>query len=700
MECDNSMKSNPAAWRADVQPLIKVAGKRDAEAKHKLKERLIDEEKSFNETGTIEDMLLLNKRRFKSFKKQWDQMSSSSASSLFEEELEKQKGEHSVAGEDIISVPDVKRMRSYAGKTSSTTKQTVKGYCDGVEHTSAQSRSRSRPGSRTRKSGGQEKVRSRGRSRRRSTKTSHSEHVRPPRRSGSSDLDRFDTDLHGDVGDSNPKLQNRTVSSSSRKSQPSVLKPLTRQNLGKHSSDTADDIRGVRRRLRTKAPSEATEGTMSKGGKLIPLEIMREKAAMKELVIEVSQNIFGPKSAAKKLQMAISKLGSTAETSDILSDAKKAFSKCQVHQMSVVAMRDKIDALAGSALEGFKADVAALQLEAEASIDICRDLLDAVAFAQSQGQKETRNVTNQIRYQRRRMTSRLTSGGYGPAFAKILMPMLEKAVDEPPVEPSAFVHDKIQMWDKENDVAKKVHDFLLKGDVAQTVSSKKAALIEALNLNDAWGGGLGCLGGLDDFLTLFPHKAMEDLMTGKGAEPWLCAVRPWSFRFGCGQWPLLGFGSYVLPVSQTLIFILVPIDAMLAMGIALGDFPKFAETASGTEYLEEHAKVLMVPEGAVAWIPYGWITLPLNWRRLKASADDEKAEKEGDPLQKASDKQDKTIFEKASPQDMSPAFAVHVPYAFQDDRQRNDRSFLAGSCVLEPGLHAEARPAEVVDYEG
>ena len=117
--CDQRMLNMPDEFRVEVMPFISdgIAG-RDKSHRLKIKAQVQQVDTNYNRNERVDDDLVLNKRRFKSFKKQWDNESSAAASSEFEELLAAQDNEHSTQQQAMVSVPDIPRLRSARGRES------------------------------------------------------------------------------------------------------------------------------------------------------------------------------------------------------------------------------------------------------------------------------------------------------------------------------------------------------------------------------------------------------------------------------------------------------------------------------------------------------------------------------------------------------------------------------------------------------
>ncbi len=109
----------PDEFRVEVMPLVSdgIAG-RDKSHRLKIKAKVEQVDTNYNRNERVDDDLVLNKRRFKSFKKRWDNESSAAASSEFEELLAEQEHECSTHEQCMVSVPDIQRLRSVRGRES------------------------------------------------------------------------------------------------------------------------------------------------------------------------------------------------------------------------------------------------------------------------------------------------------------------------------------------------------------------------------------------------------------------------------------------------------------------------------------------------------------------------------------------------------------------------------------------------------
>lgn len=121
---DVEMFTDVKAWRCAVQPLVVGADKerRDSSARARAKQ-LLRQEAQVHSTQSIDDRLILNKRRYKSYKRMWDQQGSTSASSDFEAELLRQDRAFCNDEEDMIAVTENLRVRNVKGSELRITEQ-------------------------------------------------------------------------------------------------------------------------------------------------------------------------------------------------------------------------------------------------------------------------------------------------------------------------------------------------------------------------------------------------------------------------------------------------------------------------------------------------------------------------------------------------------------------------------------------------
>jgi hypothetical protein len=96
-----------------------------------------------------------------------------------------------------------------------------------------------------------------------------------------------------------------------------------------------------------------------------------------------------------------------------------------------------------------------------------------------------------------------------------------------------------------------------------------------------------------------------------GGSPWLAVRRSLTAAFGCQQWPLPGIGSLAQPLDSEVWMLLFPVGALLKLGIAMPDLPRFLEQEQGEQFWNSNCLIIKVPHGSVLWIPFGYIAAPV-----------------------------------------------------------------------------------------
>ena len=111
------MVSDPPRFRANVQPFCSKTQRASARTALKLK---IEQKVDFKETSKVQDKLLLNKQRYKSYRMFWDRCGSVSASEDFDDLMEQQGRRHCTTMEDKVAVEDNAVLRQVRGSREET----------------------------------------------------------------------------------------------------------------------------------------------------------------------------------------------------------------------------------------------------------------------------------------------------------------------------------------------------------------------------------------------------------------------------------------------------------------------------------------------------------------------------------------------------------------------------------------------------
>lgn len=118
---DAAMDNEPEQWRADVRPLVRSDDRttRSIAARERVKMKIRQSEE-ISSNMREESVLILNKRRFKSYVAFWDKLGSSSGSEEFESRRRHQRNKYSTANEHRVAIEDNERHMSAFGETTRT----------------------------------------------------------------------------------------------------------------------------------------------------------------------------------------------------------------------------------------------------------------------------------------------------------------------------------------------------------------------------------------------------------------------------------------------------------------------------------------------------------------------------------------------------------------------------------------------------
>lgn len=135
------------------------------------------------------------------------------------------------------------------------------------------------------------------------------------------------------------------------------------------------------------------------------------------------------------------------------------------------------------------------------------------------------------------------------------------------------------------------------GDTSKTLRKNKWASAMAKLEPSTWAG----VGGVEASALQLDAPLQGD----DGASPWLLAVRAWRWRFLPSEYPLQGFGHALLPFDQDMWLATFDLQILSDAGISAADLASHIETESGKDFMNEHACIVFMAKGAVAWIPFG-----------------------------------------------------------------------------------------------
>ena len=237
------------------------------------------------------------------------------------------------------------------------------------------------------------------------------------------------------------------------------------------------------------------------------------------------------------------------------------------------------------------------------------------------------------------MQGRMMAGGFTKTGAKLFGNLLGADMSGKVVtNPAEFDLGVVTLWAStseavDDDGALEQAGLLgrvLQLQQAADATPKMEALAEATRHNPYWGGAMTTMEVDLKPVEEWGFASSPALLSNPAACPWLCRAKPFHMRFGPGQWPLPGFGVFVVAQETAacdISLVIFPAEGALQQGIMVGDIAKFINSGSGNSWVQESVRVVALKSKMVAWVPYGHIVMPFTHYDLeaKANADDKKA---------------------------------------------------------------------------
>jgi hypothetical protein len=223
-----------------------------------------------------------------------------------------------------------------------------------------------------------------------------------------------------------------------------------------------------------------------------------------------------------------------------------------------------------------------------------------------------------------KVISTLTAGGYSPNLSKALGAVLfdmqqGNLSDKLPIgvdiltNPEEFEVSKPAIFTQGSSIYTAFRDD--HAAAKDSIEAKTDELRNAMTQNPTWVGAMGrtVMDPKALHKVLAPYMALHGVgMAMPGNEPWLAVHKAGAYRYGAGATPLPGVGCLIWPGTLASHYVLLlPVKPILANGIALRDVKSFLETESGLKFLKDHCVVVPFAIGAVLYVPYGYVYLPL-----------------------------------------------------------------------------------------
>ena len=622
---DREMAENPDKWRHKAAPCASK-GRSRASARREVKQQI--ETQSYRKTESDKPVLSLTKRRYKSYKKMWDQMSSTEASDEFSAEHERQGGEADSGSEERILVHD----------------NPVKHYVEGDSTIKKSIRPSEKEGHRARRGRSQQRDDHQRHRRRHRTRESVRRGETRDHKHGRSMVSIKENSLGTDAdSDSLSSAHAPSAACSTpmtgrkREPEPSVARSSREPQKNDPANgmmpeeDTDIDVnkKVVKKRCRSKTAVEGKEFAppAKVAKKLSPREVMEQASCLQQRCTKSVTKLQGKGSILGKLRSGVGKL-EQPQLASLEKDPQVVIKALEDMKNQLQELAQNCEGTKASELEAKKEGVDAAMTTYDGLVTEAEELLDALKYVISKQAKVAKGSRNQERYFRSKIQQRLVAGGWGPVLSKTVVPMLQAGHSEQiSVNPGTFKPASVSLWQSDSDIKTAVKNFVT--EAAESIQNKANALKEAMNANEKWGGSLGRISG-DVEKIVKSIDTPAELTKEPGAGMWITCLRAWSWRYGPNASPLPGVGSLVTTYGSGDIKLLCcPVLPMLEQGIVLKEGGKFLETDSGQEFVSTHAEVISVCEGEVAWIPYGYIAVTLLvGPELKAPVPEEKDEQE------------------------------------------------------------------------
>lgn len=643
LNADAQMLFSKEEWVKLVLPLrASPDGSRDTNARAQVKQKLI-ESVTLESKETINDMLILNKVRFKNYRKFWDNDGSDTASEAFDDLGARQSWRYS--GKDKqVGVRDnpIQRVRT---ATQHVVREQAYDPTPGGGASDAGSGR-----------GGRDDAMRRG---------------RPSRRDTSDFSSAKKQKRHGDSNRRRTRRRSRTPPREMRRARrhrpPS---PSPDDEMDSDSSAARDDgddedfsdgearpsmaVAGTRKPPKSaiaSAPSSRSASVAHSTRKLSPSEFVQAKADMTKRAQCVLADGVGAKCVRMRIKTMRSKL--TGEQWEQLdedpSETIKELQKLDAElEKKKVAMEKVKAAEWGTVAQGVEDAMQAI-LDKRADAE---EIYKALSILEGFQAKATKAVANTYYYKKTRVSNKINIGGYPNMIAKATVAKLEELAKSPvnliagdiAMDPTTFDPDKVTKWavviaedgsiddGQQSEVIKQTKEFVQ----SCGTSWKPASLTKALREKTSWPSAMAKIetDGSNGVGMIKPFAGSR-FLGAAGSEPWMCVMRTHAWRFGPHQVPLPGCATIVSTTTADteLYIIAVPMGGFLKLGISTLDLKAFLSTDAGLEYYQQSAVMMRLRPGDLAYIPFGWITIPLALSKnalvdlMKESAELEKGKK-------------------------------------------------------------------------
>ena len=635
---DEMMIANPEQWRQVVQPLVVSPGYWRTPAQRRKAKPPCRFNDDVSEDMVLEDDLILTKRRFKKFRKDWDGMSSDEASMEFEGEVDQQQQKYCSRGTDRIAVPDIPRLRRACGTRRVSRREEV-DEADGDDGGESRADSSQRQEQQGRQ--GREPRQFQMPPGRRPRMTSGSGDEKAPRAALESSREQKVPLTMANV--------NKLANSSAPRRSPSCAASTSRP---------ASPIRRRDARGQLPPPSGKKPLTPSKPS---VVEVVQMKSVVKKRAQSLLSDARSPRNAYKKLEAIVKKL-SPDQTAELGEDPKPLLVPVADVINELLAIGVEVESAKAHQMEYFNERLQEASSILDEGMSDCEEMVKAASFVLDTEKSVARREKNVLRYQRRKLVTKLVANGHGPGMAKLIAPQLEEEEEEGSVaarDPEKFDPGKLTVWTTASECGKSVNGIFEQVCPQEIIALRQAALEKYMKENLKSGGSMGRVE-VTIASSVNPLDLKPELIDHAGAVPWLVCAKPHHLRYGPHAMPLCGVGCLMKWVSGNPVTIFaLPANEVLSQGISPRDLPAHLETHGGSEVFSTHKKMVELKPESIVWVPYGWLAWPLNWRCSDQGSEQDEQQPAAD--QASPEKVVAELQAKAKAEKAPNAFLLHWP---------------------------------------
>ena len=294
-------------------------------------------------------------------------------------------------------------------------------------------------------------------------------------------------------------------------------------------------------------------------------------------------------------------------------DVQAALSLCSTTSANLKKISDNIDAAKQAEFESLRTQAGEIARGSlQVAVANAIEQFEAVEYGLKLVREQKVSQENQVRYRRTKIVNRMCLGGFGNKFAKAAVPMLEAPIA---ASTGDFDPETVMFWQADHSIAKAVAAAMVS---SPNIGEKKKSLSAALQKHTDWQGCMSALEAVEQTLKVFPEQCKAEHVDSEGARPWLCAVKLFRERIGPTTWPMPGLGAFIAASQDNdsaleIGVMALKVEELLKQGISLPDMAAYFESPAGVKLLAETSIVLQLRAGEAAWIPYGWVAVPVVW---------------------------------------------------------------------------------------